>query len=89
MRVSERFDLSEPRVCAFASTLAQMPGFRTIRGRLFFGTFLLAKQKKGTRLKAKPIQYRLRQLNQQISAQRSNDHYWHKAAVGAQLLFEW
>jgi hypothetical protein len=35
MRMFERFDGSEPRVRAFASKLAKIPGFRTIPGSPF------------------------------------------------------
>lgn len=47
MRVSERFDGSEPRVCAFASKFAKIPGFRTIPGSpfLWFLSFDEAKER--------------------------------------------
>jgi len=47
--VSEQFDASELRVAPAPQTIDFIAGFRAIRGRLFFGSFLLAKQKKGTR----------------------------------------
>ena len=47
MRVFERFDASEPRVCAFASKLAKLPGFRAIPGSpfLWFLSFGEAKER--------------------------------------------
>jgi hypothetical protein len=47
--VFERADVSSPRVAALPQTIDFIAGFRAIRGRLFFGFFLLAKQKKETR----------------------------------------
>jgi hypothetical protein len=51
--VSEQFDASELRVAPAPQTIDFIAGFRAIRGRLFFGSFLLAKQKKGTRQRRK------------------------------------
>jgi hypothetical protein len=51
--VSEQFDASELRVAPAPQTADFIAGFRAIRGRLFFGFFLLAKQKKETRQRRK------------------------------------
>ena len=49
----EQFDASELRVTPAPQTIDFIRAFERSRGRLFFGIFLLAKQKKDTKEKAK------------------------------------
>jgi len=62
--VSEQFDASELRVAPAPQTADFIAGFRAIRGRLFFGFFLLARQKKETRQRRKLFKVSLLQANQ-------------------------
>jgi hypothetical protein len=55
MRMFERFDGSEPRVRAFASKLAKIPGFRTIPGLPFLWILSFGKAKESISPKAKSL----------------------------------
>ncbi len=55
MRMFERFDGSEPRVRAFASKLAKIPGFRTIPGLPFLWILSFGKAKESISPKAKAL----------------------------------
>ncbi len=55
MRMFERFDVSEPRVRAFASKLAKIPGFRTIPGLPFLWILSFGKAKESISPKAKSL----------------------------------
>jgi len=54
-RVSEQFDVSKLRVTFSPQTVDFQRAFEWNRGRIFFGSFLLARQKKGTHRQVKSL----------------------------------
>ncbi len=77
MRMFERFDGSEPRVRAFASKLAKIPGFRTIPGLPFLWILSFGKAKESI------SPQRAKALQGDLTAKTNNEIKTNKAASKA------
>jgi hypothetical protein len=70
--VFEVADVSGGRVAPAPQTIDFIAGFRAIRGRLFFGFFLLAKQKKETRQRRKIFKISLLQATPPVVTEKTS-----------------
>jgi hypothetical protein len=81
MRMFERFDGSEPRVRAFASKLAKIPGFRTIPGLPFLWILSFGKAKESI------SPQRAKSLQGDLAAKANNEIKTNKAASRASFRY--